>query len=146
MSYSKKLKEHWLISAILLLGVVLGMTWLISVNQMGTKSRIETSIEVSGTQSSDISKIDNNPNNETTVLKKGASFTSKFGFNIYISNSNDELKNAAFFISLKDQKDKNFRNIGIGQKVKIIYDNNSYSIEINDIRDSLVDITIRKDA
>ncbi len=158
MNYYKKIKEYWLISAIMVCGIVFGTTWMLSVNPMVDPRNFETekSRDENTKPESEIEKLpsqpassvntENKPDNEETSLMQGTSFTSKFGFMVYISNSDNDLKQASMYITLDNNKNKNknHKNVGIGEKIKINHADTNYSIEINDIRDNWVDLVIRK--
>ena len=144
MDYFKKIKEHWLVSSVILCGVVWGMIWTLSDHRMVEPSNSE--IEKLSSQSTGILKTENKPNNEKKSLMAGTAFTSKFGFIVYISGSDNDLKHANIYITLKNQKNKNHNNVGVGERIKINHEDNSYSIEINNIRGDWVDLTIHKNA
>ena len=143
MNYFSKIKEHWLISTIILGGIVCATIWTLSVNPMVEPRSSE--MKNSKNENANLERnIESKPDNEKKSLQEGTSFTSKFGFMVYISGSDNDLKHADIYITLENQKDKNHRNVSIGQKIKINHEDNSYSIEINDIKDNLVDLIIRK--
>ncbi len=158
MDYCKKIKEHRLISIIILGGAVCGVTWMLYVNLMveprnldiekssNENTELARETEKLHSQPTSIVETENKPDNEKKSLKEGTSFTSKFGFKVYISGADSELKHANIYITLENQKDRNHRNISIGEKIKINVENNNYSIEINNIRDHWVDLIIRKNA
>jgi hypothetical protein len=157
MDYFKKIKEHRLISVIILCGAVFGATWMLYVNLMveprnldiaksNENTKLVRETEKPRAQPSSIAKTENKTDDEKKSLMEGTSFTSKFGFMVYISGADNDLKHANIYITLENQKDRNLRNISIGEKIKIIVENNIYSIEINSIRGRWVDLIIRKNA
>jgi hypothetical protein len=90
--------------------------------------------------------IESMPKLEQQTIKAGTSFTSRFGFIVYISGSDSELMHANIFITLENQKDRNYRKVKVGEEIKINHNNTSFLIEINNIQDGLVDLTIRQNA
>lgn len=156
MDYLKKIKEHWMISAIILCGAVCVATWTLYVNLMVEprnleiekpgieNTKLERGIEKLPSQSTNIVKTESQPDVEEKSLLEGTSFTCKFGFTVYISASDNDLKHANIYITLENQKDRNHRNVSIGKKIIVPHENATYSVEINDIRGDWVDLIIRK--
>ncbi len=153
MERHKQRKTFWLISTLILFSVVCGVIWTqynsrtVDQSDYAVESSSSVNKPLDGrTENSAPHEQENIPAYEMQTVKAGTSFTSRFGFSVYISGSNSEMMHANIFITLENQKDRNYRKVGVGEPIKINHNNSNFVIEINNIKDDLVDLTIRQNA
>ena len=147
------LKKYWLLSVIVLCGVAWGVVNLMvephdskSVKSTNEILQLEAGTEKLPPQPSGIVEVDHKADYERKSLMKGTAFDSSFGFNVYISDLNNDLKKAALYITFENQKDKNYRNVEVGRTIRIKQEEINYLIEIEDIKEEKIDILIHKEA